>query len=110
MWGKPTELAMPAVLRARTDRAKALKWIQIGSMAGLDITLPSFVLRAANLNIMGSGQGSVTAAGILAELPSLAEEIASGSLAVDPLPLPLSQVEKAWSTPTGPGQRIVLTP
>ncbi|MFE3945763.1 zinc-binding alcohol dehydrogenase family protein [Streptomyces sp. NPDC059118] len=110
LWGKPTELAMPALLKARTDRSKALNWIQIGSMAGLEITLPSYVLRAADLTIMGSGQGSVTAAGILAELPSLSEEIASGSLAVDPLPIPLSQVEQAWNTSTGPGQRIVLTP
>ncbi|MBQ0825462.1 quinone oxidoreductase family protein [Streptomyces tagetis] len=110
LWGGPTELAMPALLRARADRAKSLKWVQVGSMAGREITLPSFVLRAADLTVMGSGQGSVTAAGILAELPSLAGEIVSGSLAVDPLPLPLSQVEKAWTTSTAPGSRIVLTP
>ncbi|MEV7085633.1 zinc-binding alcohol dehydrogenase family protein [Streptomyces sp. NPDC093085] len=110
LWGKPTEIAMPALLRARSDRSKALHWIQIGAMAGLEITLPSFVLRAANLSILGSGQGSVTTRGILAELPSLAAEIASGYLAVAPLPMSLSQVEQAWSTPTGPGQRIVLTP
>ncbi|WP_327139196.1 quinone oxidoreductase family protein [Nocardia sp. NBC_01327] len=110
LWGHPTELAMPALLTARTDRSKALAWIQIGSMAGADITLPSFLLRAGNLNIMGSGQGSVTTAGILAELPSLVTEIASGALAVDPLPMPLDQVEQAWKTPTAPGQRIVLVP
>ncbi|RFC77391.1 zinc-binding alcohol dehydrogenase family protein [Streptomyces sp. AcE210] len=109
LWGRPTQQAMPALLTARTDRSKALTWIQVGSMAGRDITLPSFLLRAGNLNIMGSGQGSVTTAGILAELPSLAEEIISGTLAVDPLAMPLSQVDKAWTTPTAPGQRLVLT-
>lgn len=109
LWGQPTQLAMPALLTARADRSKALAWVQIGSMAGADINLPSFLLRAGNLNIMGSGQGSVTTAGIVAELPSLAEEIASGALAVDPLPIPLAQVERAWGTETGPGQRIVLT-
>ncbi|MEU7745816.1 hypothetical protein [Nonomuraea sp. NPDC049158] len=110
LWGRPTQQAMPALLTARTDRSKALAWIQIGSMAGQDITLPSFLLRAANLNIMGSGQGSLTAAGIIAELPSLAAEIASGALAVDPLPMPLDQVEQAWNTPAAPGRRLVLTP
>jgi hypothetical protein len=59
---------------------------------------------------MGSGQGSVSTAGIVAELPSLAEEIAAGTLAVNPLPMPLAEVERAWCTPTAPGQRIVLTP
>lgn len=110
LWGPAAELAMPALLTARTERSKPLAWIQIGSVAGAEIALPSALLRAANLQIMGSGQGSVTTAGIVAELPSLAAEIASGSLAVDPLALPLSEVERAWTTPTAPGRRIVLTP
>jgi NADPH:quinone reductase-like Zn-dependent oxidoreductase len=110
LWGPTAELAMPALLTARPDRAKPLAWIQIGSMAGAEITLPSYLLRAANLQIMGSGQGSVTTAGILAELPALVAEIASGALAVDPLAVPLSEVEQAWNTPTAPGRRIVLTP
>ncbi|MFC7262709.1 quinone oxidoreductase family protein [Streptomyces lutosisoli] len=110
LWGRAAEHAMPALLTARPERAKPLAWIQIGSMAGAEIALPSSLLRAANLQIMGSGQGSVTTAGILTELPSLATEITSGTLAVNPLALPLSQVEQAWNTPTAPGQRIVLTP
>jgi NADPH:quinone reductase-like Zn-dependent oxidoreductase len=108
-WGAPTEHAIPALLTNRTERSKPLDWIQIGSMAGSDITLPSFVLRAANLRIMGSGQGSVTAAGIVAELPSLIDQFAAGTLTAAALPIPLAEVETAWSTPTEPGQRIVLT-
>ncbi|MFJ6212002.1 zinc-binding alcohol dehydrogenase family protein [Streptomyces sp. NPDC092296] len=110
LWGRPTQLAMPALLTARRERAKALAWVQIGSMAGRDITLPSYLLRAANLTILGSGQGSLTTAGIVAELPSLAVEIAAGTLAVDPLPMPLSQVERAWAATPAPGGRIVLMP
>jgi len=110
VWGPVTEQAMPALLTARPDRSKPLAWIQIGSMAGMEITLPSFLLRAANLQIMGSGQGSLSTAGILAELPPLARQITSGTFSVDPLRVPLSQVEQAWQAPTAPGQRIVLTP
>ncbi|MCO6008887.1 zinc-binding alcohol dehydrogenase family protein [Actinoallomurus purpureus] len=109
LWGHPAEQAMLALAKARTDRAKPLTWIQIGSVAGADISLPSSLLRAANLQIMGSGQGSVTTAAILAELPALAAQISSGTLTVDPLPMPLAQVEQAWTTPTIPGQRLVLT-
>jgi hypothetical protein len=83
--------------------------IQIGSMAGTEITLPSFVLRAANLRIMGSGQGSVTAAGIIAELPSLIDRFAAGTLTATALPVPLTDVETAWSSPTKPGERVVFT-
>jgi hypothetical protein len=78
-------------------------------MAGTEITLPSFVLRAANLRIMGSGQGSVTAAGIIAELPSLIDQFAAGTLTGAALPVPLAEVETAWTAPTKPGQRVVFT-
>lgn len=109
-WGAPTERAIPALLTHRAERSAPLDWIQIGSMAGLDITLPSFVLRAANLRIMGSGQGSLTAAGIVAELPSLVEELAAGTLTAAAVPLPLAEVEQAWTAPADPGRRIVFTP
>ncbi|KAA9166343.1 hypothetical protein FPZ12_001905 [Amycolatopsis acidicola] len=109
LWGELTEQAMPALLKARADRSKPLTWTQIGSMAGTELTLPSFLLRAGALNILGSGQGSVTTAGIVAELPALAAEIARGTFAVEPVPFPLSEAEKAWQATVSPGQRIVLT-
>ncbi|BBA95300.1 putative alcohol dehydrogenase [Actinacidiphila reveromycinica] len=109
-WGAPTQLAIPALLTRRTDRSAALDWIQIGSTAGADITLPSFVLRAANLRIMGSGQGSLTAAGIVAELPALIEELAAGTLSAAARAVPLAEVERAWTAPVEPGRRLVLTP
>jgi NADPH:quinone reductase-like Zn-dependent oxidoreductase len=58
LWGKPAEAAIPAIVRGRTDRSRALRWVQIGSVAGPDIALPSVALRAADLKVMGSGQGS----------------------------------------------------
>ena len=110
LWGSVTEQAIPALVRARSDRSKPLWWIEIGSMAGTEITLPSAVLRAANLQLLGSGQGSVTTAGIAAELPELAEQISAGAFVVDPVPTPLSEVESAWNAPTAPGQRVVFMP
>jgi NADPH:quinone reductase-like Zn-dependent oxidoreductase len=110
LWGTPAEHAIPALLTRRHDRSRPLDWIQIGSVAGPDIALPSAILRAANLRIMGSGQGSVSTAAILAQLPALAAEITAGTLTVNAASLALSQVEAAWNAPTAPGQRIVFTP
>ncbi|MBW8482604.1 quinone oxidoreductase family protein [Actinomadura parmotrematis] len=110
LWGRPSEHAMRALLTARADRARTLAWIEIGSVAGPDLALPSALLRAADLRLLGSGQGSVTTAGIVAELPSLAEEIASGALAVRARPVPLARVEEAWNAPVAPGERVVITP
>jgi NADPH:quinone reductase-like Zn-dependent oxidoreductase len=64
LWGTPTANALAPVITGRTDAAKSLDWVQIGSVAGPTISLPSAALRAANLRLLGSGQGSVSSAGI----------------------------------------------
>jgi NADPH:quinone reductase-like Zn-dependent oxidoreductase len=110
LWGAPAERAIRAIVTRRHDRSLPLDWLQIGSVAGPDIALPSAALRAANLRIMGSGQGSVSTAAIVAELPVLAAEVTAGTLTVDADPLPLAQIESAWNAPTAPGQRLVFTP
>ncbi len=110
LWGRPTEDALMPILRGRRERSKPLDWVQIGSVAGPTMALPSAALRSANLRILGSGQGSVTTAGILAELPTLAAEIDAGSFDLDVHAVPLSDVETAWSAPTLTGRRTVIVP
>jgi NADPH:quinone reductase-like Zn-dependent oxidoreductase len=110
LWGQPTAAAMTAVVTDRADRGKPLTWIEIGSVAGATASIPSAALRAARLQIVGSGQGSVSTREILAELPALAQEITSGTFAIDARPTPLSEVEQAWADSTRTTQRIVLTP
>ncbi|GAA3719004.1 zinc-binding alcohol dehydrogenase family protein [Streptomyces tremellae] len=109
-WGAPAQRAIPAIVTRRADRARPLHWIQIGSTAGPEIALPSAALRAADLRVLGSGQGSVTTAGIVAELPSLIEQLSVGTLTVDARPRPLAEVEKAWKEPVEPGSRTVFVP
>jgi NADPH:quinone reductase-like Zn-dependent oxidoreductase len=108
-WGAPTERALPAILTRRPDPAHPLTWLQIGSVAGPAIALRSAWLRAARVEIVGSGQGSVPTAAIVAELAELAREIAAGTFAVAPVPMPLSEVRAAWDATPAAGERVVLT-
>ena len=110
LWGEPASAAIMALLRGRADRSRALNWIQIGSMAGPTIELPSVALRSANFRLQGNGQGAVSTRAYLAELPSLIEEIDNGGLAVTARPVPLADVETTWNTPDTPGVRTVLVP
>jgi NADPH:quinone reductase-like Zn-dependent oxidoreductase len=110
LWGKPATIAMMALLEARTDRSQAMDWVQIGAVAGPTIELPSVALRSANLRLQGNGQGAITTAAYVAELPSLVEEIDNGSIEVNVCPVPLSDVEAAWAAPEVPGLRTVLIP
>jgi NADPH:quinone reductase-like Zn-dependent oxidoreductase len=110
LWGKPAGAAIMALLRARADHSKALNWIQIGSMAGPTIELPSVALRSANFRLQGNGQGAVSTRAYLAELPPLIDEIDNGGIAVTARPVPLAGVETAWAEPETPGVRTVLVP
>jgi NADPH:quinone reductase-like Zn-dependent oxidoreductase len=111
LWGAPAEAAIMPLLTARDDRSRLLSWVQIGAVAGPDIALPSAALRQANVQFLGSGQGSVTARGILEVLPSLVEQIDAGTFSIDAETRPLSDVAAVWVETLGRStERIVLTP
>jgi NADPH:quinone reductase-like Zn-dependent oxidoreductase len=110
LWGPPAEAAIMPLLTGRDDRGRRISWVQIGAVAGPTISLPSAALRQANIHFLGSGQGSVSAAGILATLPELAANIVSGTFSIDAVAKPLRDVESIWNAPNGPTERIVLLP
>jgi hypothetical protein len=100
---------MAGIVTNRSDRGRNLTWIEIGSVAGGSAVIPSAALRAARLQIVGSGQGSVPTRDIVAELPGLAHQIVGGTFDVDARAVPLAGVEAAWRD-TAAEQRVVITP
>jgi NADPH:quinone reductase-like Zn-dependent oxidoreductase len=111
LWGQPAESTIMPLLTGREDRSRLISWVQIGAIAGANISLPSAALRQANIHFLGSGQGSLSAAGILSTLPQLAAEIDKGSFLIDAVAKPLADVELIWNAPAaGPTKRVVLTP
>ena len=110
LWGQPAATAMAAVVAGRVDPGQPLTWIEIGSIAGPAAPVPSAALRAARLQIIGSGQGSVSTSDIVTELPALAGQITRGTFDVNARPTPLADVERAWADAARTSQRIVLIP
>ena len=109
LWGAPTADALTAIATNRRDDARPLTWIEIGSVAGPVAAIPSAALRALPLQIVGSGQGSVSTAGILAVLPELVDEITSGALRIETRTVPLADVTSAWQD-NDDTRRTVITP
>ena len=107
---QPAQHAITALLTARSDRSREMNWIQIGSVAGPAMELPSAALRSASFRLQGSGQGSVSLRAYLAELPSLVAEITAGTIAVTATTMPLADVEQIWPQAEAPGERTVLVP
>ncbi|WP_280334866.1 quinone oxidoreductase family protein [Nocardia wallacei] len=108
VWGSPTELAMRAVLGARTQHTRLLDWVQIGGMGGDAITLSGHALRSNAFRILGSGFGAVDTQIMQREFSELVGAIAAGGMTVRPQPFPLDQVEAAWAHHDAPGERTVI--
>ncbi len=108
-WGPLTADAMVAIVLHRTDPGLPLTWIEIGSVAGPSAAIPSAALRAARLQIVGSGQGSVPTRDIVAELAALAAVITTGAFRIDARAVALAHVTSAWRD-TDTAHRVVLTP
>jgi NADPH:quinone reductase-like Zn-dependent oxidoreductase len=110
VWGPLTTAAMTAIVTARRDRGAPLDWVEIGSVGGPAAAIPSAALRQAKLRLVGSGQGSVGVREIVAELPAMAAAITSGALTVDALPIPITEVERAFTDPALAAARVVIVP
>ncbi len=107
LWGTVASTAMKVMLPARHNHSQQLLWIEIGSMSGANMVLPSAALRSVNLNLVGSGQGSINARQYLAELPELAQLISAGQFKIASTTMPLTELnETNWNDVT---KRVVYT-
>jgi NADPH:quinone reductase-like Zn-dependent oxidoreductase len=110
LWGSVTSAVLPALCRHRQAESRALRWVEIGSVAGDEITLSSVLLRKRNLHILGSGQGATTTAEIFGVAPDIVAAFADGKLDVRVREAPLGEVETWWSYRPELGERVVFVP
>lgn len=107
LWGVSAERLLIAAAKAGRD--SPVRFVEVGSLSGETITLPSAVLRASAIELMGSGVGSVPIDRMMAAAGILLREAVSVGLAVPVRQVPLWVVEQAWATPDD-GRRVVFTP
>jgi NADPH:quinone reductase-like Zn-dependent oxidoreductase len=109
LWGRPTELLLEALTKGFNPKGgRSTRLVEVGESAGRTITLPGPTLRSIDLKLMGSGFGSVPLERVLEGIPTLFSMAAAGSLRVTAEPIPLTDVEAAWSRKER-GKRIVFT-
>jgi len=107
--GRPTELLLEALAKGfKASSTPSTRLVEVGASAGPTITLPGAILRSVDLTILGSGFGSAAMDKIFAAIPVLFSLAAEGKLKIDLEPVPLSDVEAAWSR-VEKGRRIVFT-
>jgi NADPH:quinone reductase-like Zn-dependent oxidoreductase len=110
VWGESTANAIVRMITEREDRSRPLTWIEIGSVSGPTAAISAAALRAARLQIVGSGIGAVPGREIVGELPLLVNATVNGTFRIDAKAMPLSSVEQAWTEAAHTNERIVLRP
>jgi NADPH:quinone reductase-like Zn-dependent oxidoreductase len=109
VWGSPAEAAWAALSRHGLDEDSAdISYVQIGSLAGAEASLPSSLLRSRRIRVSGSGAGSASVADMMAAIPDYMRLIAEGRVEVPTQTFPLSEVREAWLATDGP--RAVVVP
>jgi len=96
LWGRSAQLLLIAAAKTGAD-AVPIRYVEVGSASGNEITLPGAALRASAIELMGSGIGSVSLERLLAAIDGVLGAAAEGKLSIATQPVPLAQVERAWA-------------
>ncbi len=95
LWGPSAERLLIAAAKAGKD-AKPIRFVQVGSVSGADITLPSAVLRSSAIELMGSGLGSIPLDRLVLAIDGLLHAATASAFQIAAKPVPLAEVERAW--------------
>lgn len=107
LWGHPTELILSALATVKNHQHTRI--VTVGEMAGATVLLDSASLRSRDIELIGSGIGSLppqTIADYMQhDMVQMFELAAAGKLSMDLAVVPLSEVAHVWNS----SQRTVLT-
>jgi NADPH:quinone reductase-like Zn-dependent oxidoreductase len=95
IWGKSAETLLIAAARAGAETVP-IRFVQVGSLSGQNIMLPSAVLRSSAIELMGSGIGSVPINRFLACTDALLRATVPAGFKIATNAVPLSDVEQTW--------------
>ncbi|WP_353228746.1 zinc-binding alcohol dehydrogenase family protein [Novosphingobium sp.] len=101
LWGPSALTLLRAAARAARP-GKPIRFVQIGTASGLEISLPGAILRSSGLVLMGSGLGSVSNARLLERIGEVLQLAATGGLQLPIRAVPLADVAAMWSDTAGP--------
>ncbi len=107
LWGPSAQALLIAGAKASRE-AEPVRFVQIGSLSGHDITLPGAVLRSSPIELMGSGIGSVPFKRLQHAVEQVLEAAVPGGFKIATKPVPLSEIEQHWHD-DGRQARVVFT-
>lgn len=111
LWGHPAEVIF-AALQGKGNVSHKVRFVTIGAMAGDKIQLSSGTLRSSDIQLMGSGLGSLPAEDmkrLFTELlPAMFRLAADGKLVIGTVTAKLEDIEATWNEEVPAGKRLVI--
>jgi NADPH:quinone reductase-like Zn-dependent oxidoreductase len=97
LWGPPASSIIAAASAGAAAGPRRVRFVQIGTMAGDPIALSAGALRGSALELLGSGLGSVALEALIRAIADMFQAAPAAGFAVDAVPVPLPDVEAAWT-------------
>lgn len=95
LWGQ-SALAILTALAKHTPGQKSVRYVQVGSLSGADIALPSAVLRSSPIVLMGSGIGSLSLEQLILATGEMLQAAVPGGFTIAATRARLEDVAQAW--------------
>lgn len=111
LWGHTAELILSSLKKQGSFTPKT-RFVSVGSVGGDSLILSSATLRSVNLQLTGSGLGSLTRQDIgklFSEiLPDMFQLAADGKLQLQTVKVPLDRIESVYDMRIPDGKRLVI--
>jgi NADPH:quinone reductase-like Zn-dependent oxidoreductase len=108
LWGESAECLLAAAAKMNKD-AKPIRFIQIGSSGGANISLPATVIRSSGLELIGCGMGSIPFDRMLTTIAQVFQATVLHGLKIAPKILPLAKIEGNWAIATTATRTVFTT-
>lgn len=107
VWGDSALAILSAV--AHANAVQTTRYVSIGTASGQEsVAIPSVLLRASTLELLGSGGRSVSPADMLSSAQSVFELASSGQLALAVRKFAFENIEEAWQAPLTPRPVVMI--
>ena len=111
LWGHSAELLLTA-LKGQGSFTHRTRFVSVGSISGETIQLTASILRSVDLQLSGSGLGSLSRQDIgkffTEILPEMFQLAADGKLKIETVRVPFAQIESAYDLTIKDGKRLVI--
>jgi NADPH:quinone reductase-like Zn-dependent oxidoreductase len=107
LWGPSAEAIISSTVKHVKEGGR-LRFVQVGASSAPSIPLAAASLRSSGLELIGSGLGSVPLPVLLEGVRGVLDAAGVAQWTVDAWPIPLSELETAWTRPPGK-RRIIFT-